>query len=83
MFKLPYICKTKGEAPQKTKKLKNMKNNKINIGDNVRLIGQSSLWQHKAGVVIDQLSKTMMLVTILKDGIEMSVLATKKELELI
>jgi ribosomal protein L21E len=60
-----------------------MKNSKIKIGDNVRLIHQSNFYKGKTGVVINELSKQKLLITFISNGVQKTTCATRKGLELI
>lgn len=65
----------------KTKKT--MKNQKINLGENVRITDHSNMFNGKAGVIVGQLSKGFWLVTLLENNNERTIAATTSELEII
>jgi ribosomal protein L21E len=60
-----------------------MKKQKINIGENVRIIEHSNMFNGKAGIIVGQLSKGFWLVTLLENNNERTIAAITNELEII
>ena len=60
-----------------------MKNQKITLGENVRITDHSNMFNGKAGVIVGELSKGFWLVTLLENKNERTIAAMTCELEII